>query len=201
MRIETSDEPSFERVIGAIEAAERAEGWLCACAQRGRYVVLNREFLGALGQTLRSLGGRCVVEVCAGDGELARALAKRRVMVIATDDAPRDHAVLRVNAGKAIRRYRPDIVVSSFAPCDAGVEASVLSSPSVQHYIMLGAEQAGPMAQPDIWEHPGWKPTRLRPVEQWMVCRHDVWLGPGRGIRRHGRAWLLSRAPAGVPVS
>ena len=94
-----------------------------------------------LSLTLRRLeGDGPVLEVCAGTGELARALISSGVRLLATDaEPPKNAEVLRMSAQTALRRFQPSVVLGSFVPFDGGVDKMILSYPSVRHYVVLNA--------------------------------------------------------------
>lgn len=129
--------PKFQ-FDAAVAKLRRGELWrLCEFDPDGPiYFIPTREFVRELAKTLR---GRRVLEVAAGDGFLSRELEKRGVDIVATDsgrwETPRarmnarerkryrDAAglklgpnVVRMDAEKAIRKYRPDVVLVSWAP-------------------------------------------------------------------------------------
>ncbi len=137
---------------------------------------------------------RPVLEVCAGNGKLAEALATENVKVIATDYEPSGGGVQRATAEQALRRYSPAVVIGSFVPVDSGVDEAVMAFPSVQHYMVLGARLGGEFGSRALRQACGWRTEPLENVTRWMITRHDVWLGLAeRPILRHGEAWLLSR--------
>ncbi len=186
--------PTYCERLAEMAAAEQADGWLVACEEAGRFLVPCRELVTALCDLMGSLP-QGLLEVCAGNGELADQLAAEGFSVIATDSAPpANSAVERIASGGALRRYRPQIVLGSFVPVDAGVDEAVLAFPSVKHYVVLGARLEGTFGSRALWRTPGWKTERLENVARWMLTRHDVWLGlPEQPLLRHGEAWLLSR--------
>jgi hypothetical protein len=192
--------PSHEQVLAELAETEMAEGWLARCEDAGQYVALNAPFVRTLAGVLQALGAAPVLEVCAGDGSLAAALRYSGVEVIATDVQPPTHALTSVepiSADEALRRYRPRVVLGSFVPVDADVDQRVLDSPEVWEYVVLNARLGGEFGAPCLWTHGGWTRTPLGKVKEWMVSRHDVWLGPGVPPLSHSEAWRFSRiAPA-----
>ncbi len=132
--------PDFESWLDQIAAAERGDGWLSTCDQSGRYLAPNRQLAASLACLLLELAGKGpVLEVCAGGGELAGALAAAGVPVVAVDaNPPPDGPVRRMTADEALRRYRPSVVLGAFVPFDAGVDERVLACPSLRHYVVLG---------------------------------------------------------------
>ena len=186
--------PSFDERLAEIAAAEQADGWLIACEARGQFLVPCREQVTALAQVLKRLVPGPVLEICAGDGELARALATENLRVVATDRDPREACVERATAEEALRRYRPRVVLGSFVPVDSRVDETVLSFPSVQHYVVLGARVGGIFGSQALWRSSGWQAEPLDEAAPWMLTRHDVWLGlPNKPVLRHGEAWHVKR--------
>ena len=188
--------PSFQSQLDRIAAAERGDGWLCACEDDGRFLLPSRQLVESLGELLRSLGAGPVLEVCAGRGELSEALTAA-VPVVATDAGPpAGSSVHSMSAEEALGRHRPTVVLGSFVPVDAGVDEAVLRFPSVDHYVVLGARIGGLLGSAALWRTADWTAARLPNVEQWVLTRHDVWLdGPQRPLIQHGEAWHFNKAP------
>lgn len=184
---------TYDEARGWVAAAEQGAGWLAACEEQDVYLLLTERMLDALASHLDDIREGSVLEICAGSGGLARALSARSVEVIPTDARTSHDSVEALCAADALSRYRPGTVLGSFVPCDSGVDERVLDCPAVNHYIILNARIGGRLGSPRIWSHPDWTAERLSAVEKWMICRHDVWLGPGQELRRHGEAWHLRR--------
>ncbi|MDX1673165.1 MAG: hypothetical protein R3314_00080 [Longimicrobiales bacterium] len=193
--VATPSLPVFRDVLAEVVIAERAEGWLARCAATGTYLVVTRELVHALVGVIERLGAPPVLEVCAGDGTLARALAELGVSVTATDAHPaRGSRVTACPAAASLRRYPHPMVLGSFVPFDAGIEERILAAGHVRHYLALGARigvHGGVTNR--LGAVPGWDAVPLPGVARWMVTRHDAWLGDGSSIRCRGEAWLLSR--------
>jgi hypothetical protein len=190
--------PTFESRLAGIAAAERGEGWLIACVEDDRFLVLTREVVAALAARLRSLGDGPALEVCAGRGELAEALCRLGVALLAADaDPPEGSPVRRASAEEALREHRPSIVLGSFVPIDAGVDEAVMTCSSVRHYLVLSARIGGLVGSPALWRNPAWKGEPIHQISRWMLTRHDVWLGtPERLVIQHGEAWHFERMRA-----
>jgi hypothetical protein len=194
--------PTFDLCLKEIAVAEQRAGWLSACEEAGRFLLPSHELIAALSELLRSLGNGPVVEVCAGRGELAEALASEGVSIVATDaDAPPDSPVLRASAEKALARYRPSVVLGCFVPFDAGADEVVMAFPSVRDYIVLGARIGGLFGSAALWRNPGWTAEPLNHISRWMLTRHDVWVGaPTQPILQHGEAWRFCRRGKREPI-
>ena len=188
--------PTFESQLQEIAAAEQTDGWLDACEHTGRFLLVNRDFVASLAEWLRRLDESPILEVCAGSGELAEALAATGVPLLATDaDPPADAAVERASAAESLERRRPAVVLGSFVPVDAAVDEAVLACPFVRHYVVLGARIGGLLGSAALWRAPGWTYQPLPHVARWMLTRHDVWTGlPEQPILQHAEAWCFSRS-------
>ena len=188
--------PTFESQLQEIAAAEHTDGWLDTCALADRFLLVNRDLVASLAQWLHRLNESPILEVCAGRGELAGALAATGVPLAATDaDPPADADVLRASAGEALEQYGPAVVLGSFVPVDAAVDEAVLACPSVRHYVVLGARVGGLLGSSALWRASGWTHQPLAQIARWMLTRHDVWIGlPARPILQHGEAWCFSRS-------
>jgi hypothetical protein len=187
--------PSYRARLGEIAAAEAGDGWLCACAEAGRFLLPSRELVASLAELLTGLGGDSILEVCAGRGELAGALKAAGVPLVAADaDPPPGSPVVRASAAAALQRYRPAVVMGCFVPVDAGVDEAVMACPSVRHYVVLGARVGGCLGSPALWQHPRWRAQPLPRITRWMLTRLDVWLGASeQAVLRHGEVWHFRR--------
>ena len=187
----------FRSWLDHVVACEQAEGWLLACEGAGRYLAITRELLDPLASLLRSLArGSPIVEVCAGNGELAGALKDVGLTVMATDANPSTLQVERLSAEEALDKYRPRVVLGSFVPYDAGVEGAILRCPSVRHYVVLGARLGGAFGSGALGQNPDWYGALCTGITRWMITRHDVWLGEGpMPLLQHGEAWHYRRLP------
>jgi hypothetical protein len=152
--------------------------------------------------------GRSTLEVAAGDGFLARALAKAApdLLVRATDSGawrspaarmtPAERKqwakiplagltpgsnVERLHAVSAIRRYRPDVVIAAWLP--PGPLLSRLIRSPCRFVIDIGA--AGGVTAQGSWD---WRFGHefLEPLERWTRCRLDE--RPAKHL--HGRVTL-----------
>jgi SAM-dependent methyltransferase len=146
-------------------ARQRAEDldWLCELSPLAPlYLLPTRRFVNALARQIRGLGVTRVLEVAAGDGFLARCLARAapELELNATDSgawsdpnarmtraerrALRDvpglalgENVQRLDAARAIRRYRPELVLCSWLP--PGDMLDTLVRARVRYVLELGA--------------------------------------------------------------
>ena len=194
-----------ERLI----ASEQGDGWIAECVDEGRFLAVNRELVDALSLTLRQLAGNGpVLEVCAGSGELARALTAAGLDLDATDVEPAARSeVLRLSAESALRNFRPSVVLGAFVPIDAGVDEAVLACPTVKHYVVLNARIGVALGSSTLWQASEWRAEPLEAVRPWMLTRHDVWMGsldrassPTGNLLQHGEAWLFSRTSLAPPT-
>lgn len=146
--------PSERALVAALSRC-RADDvwWVCETSSAGPvYLLPTREWVGALARFLARQRVRSVLEIGAGDGFLATCLAQAcpRVRVTATDtgawarpagrmtDADRVELagvplagiaagpqVLRMSAARAVERFRPDLVLVSWAPPGLLVERAI----------------------------------------------------------------------------
>ena len=200
---------SFAQWRRRLVASEQGDGWIAECVDGGRFLAVNQELVDALSMTLRQLAGNGpVLEVCAGSGELARALTAAGLDLEATDVEPAARSeVLRLSAESALRRFRPSVVLGAFVPVDAGVDEAVLACPTVKHYVVLNARIGATLGSSTLWQASGWRAEPLEAVQPWMLTRHDVWMGsldrascPTGNLLQHGEAWLFTRTSLAPPV-
>lgn len=159
--------PREAELVAALEGCDpRDVWWTCEMSSHGPvYLLPTREWIRALVRTIRRLGARRVLEVAAGDGFLARCLAEAApdLEVLAADDGswerPRGRMsaadrremrgqrvpglrlgpnVERLDALRAVRRHRPDLVIVAWAPPGDLVEKLIRSR--VSHVLEIGTD-------------------------------------------------------------
>lgn len=135
---------------------------------RGIYCFYSAQFVREIA---RMIGGRDCVEIAAGDGTLARFLNQAGTPVHPTDDhswsavafAPE---VENLDAGDAVKRYQPQVVLCSWPPADNTFEAAVFSAESVETYVVIGNRNAA-----------GWGNHRAYAKQTQFKQRTDLELG------------------------
>jgi len=139
--------------------------WICEFSPLAPlYFLPTRPFVNELAKTLRALGVRRVLEVAAGDGFLARALAQREpaLDVVASDSgawedprarmSPQERRALRsqavpglrlgqgvhrLSARAAIRKFQPDLVLCAWLPPGHLLDSLVRAD--VRYVLEIGA--------------------------------------------------------------
>jgi len=187
--------PRYHDVVDALRAAEQQNGWLLECEARRTYLSVNRELIRSLARLLRRIaGGGRILEVCAGNGELAIALHSQGLSILATDShPPEDACVARISAQEALRRHTPGVVLGSFVPFDVHVDEAILATASVKYYVVLNARLNGEFGSSGLWRSHGWAGRPVPEIARWMICRHDTCLFTKDAVIRHGEAWCFHR--------
>ena len=107
---------------------------------RGIYAFYSRELVSALAGII---GGRPALEIAAGDGCLSQFLLAGGTQIQATDDHSwgqnirYPESVEKLDAGAALARYRPRVVLCSFPPPKNTFEAKVFETASVHTYVVI----------------------------------------------------------------
>lgn len=149
--------PTFEEVkslynhLRAQPGNEFSSAWHCFCSQnRIENNIYTVEFVDALAKEIKKLKvsflSDCspVLEINAGDGKLSHHLGERGIWTQATaeiffGEVPNDSVEIML-AGKALEKYKPEIVVASPIPYGScGIE--VLSFPGVKYLIEIGVQE------------------------------------------------------------
>lgn len=191
--------PSRRALRTAITACDpRDVWWVCEMSDAGPvYFLPTREWVEALGEYVDGLGARSVLEVAAGDGFLARCLARARprLRVIATDSGAWDRAPARMSAAerrayrdvevqglrlgagverlealRAVREYRPDLVIVSWPPPGTLVER-LIRAPA-RYVLEIGADGDVCGAGPRTWRLAS--EILAGPLEDLGFCRLDA---------------------------
>lgn len=110
---------------------------------KGIYCFYSRPLVKALAALM---SGRPTLEIAAGDGTLSRFLSAAGVNITATDDHSWSHVlsfpeeVEPLDAGAALAKYQPKVVVCSWPPPDNRFEREVFRTPSVEQYIVITSQ-------------------------------------------------------------
>lgn len=133
---------------------------------------LTREFVSALAAFLAGITGP-ILEVGAGRRDLARALCRRGVAVIATDDGlsldGRLHwssgipvAVEALSYTAALARHKPVFVLCSWMPLGKDWTPAFRACPSVRSFLLIGEGPGGCTGTPASFDvPPGWRRSKL----------------------------------------
>jgi hypothetical protein len=188
--------PALDRALAALPPRELS--WLCELAPLGPlYLLPTRPFVRALAGAIAALGVRSVLEVAAGDGFLARSLARaapalkvrasdsgawteprarmseREVRSLARVEVPGlalGHDVERLSAARAIARHRPELVLCSWLPPGHRLLDSLIRS-DVRYVLEIGAG-SGVTASAWCWRFA--HEFMEGPLEQTARCRLDA---------------------------
>ena len=185
--------PAYEEALVSLAREERGEGWLAYCEARGIYQFPTREWTDALADAIREMGPELPLELGAGCGTLGRMLRTRGISLRMTDPKGGED-IEALGAAAALARYRPDFVLSSWLPFDAGAEEEVLRAPGVGAYLAIVQTGEGFTGGAALRGAPGWEITPLPAVDRWSISRMDFLSEVDRGEHiRRGRAYLLQR--------
>ena len=185
---------ALDRALSALPRGDLF--WLCELTPRGPlYLFPTRPFLRALARTIRARGARRVLEVAAGDGHLGRSLAlvapdlqismtdrgswerpsarmsakeKQELRGVPVAGLRPGPGVERLDAGEAIAKQRPDLVLASWLP-PGPLLAELIRSP-VRHVLEIGAG-SGITGDIRCWRFP--HDFLEGPVETLARCRLD----------------------------
>lgn len=190
--------PGNNQLENAINACKRGDVWeVCELNPFAPiYLLPTREWIRALAEYVDTLGVKTVLEVAAGDGFLSRCLAAQRpkLRVIATDDAswvkPQARMsdadrvefaghdirglalgdnVEKLSAQRSVEKYKPDLVLVSWAPPGRLVQRALLGP--CKYVLDFGTDGDVCGSGPTLWR----KALELvdGPVEQLAWCRLD----------------------------
>lgn len=143
----------------------------------------TKEYVDGLAEYIKkTFPNAKVVEVGAGSGELTKCLVERGINCIATDDftwkLTKYHEVNKGSYKQAIRKYKPDVVLSSWMPYTEDWTWYFRKSPSVKGYIVIGEGSGGCCGDDGTHQDwPGWEHTERLPFDLYNLCRSDYWFG------------------------
>lgn len=167
--------PSEARLRALLDACGRGTARLTPLIWARQHFVhqfLTGEFVDGLAARLAGHAGP-LLEVGAGRGELARALGRRGVAVIATDDGswldgrlrwpsrtPDGVEALAYTAALAL--YQPAFVLCAWMPLGADWTPAFRACPTVRGYLPIGEGPGGCTGTAATFDAPyGWRRTKL----------------------------------------
>lgn len=180
----------------------------------------TKEYIDGLAEHIKKTYGKDakVLEVGAGDGWLSRLLRERNIDIVATDDYSWDYEpdsptpkgsarkfhlkVKRVfpvqNAPyhKAIKEYKPDVVIVSWMPYCADWTKAFRRYKSTKGYIIIGESAGGCCGSDECFKkYEGYKITDGFAFDKYNLCRTDsFWnFGGKNAIHRHSYTFEARR--------
>lgn len=189
----------FAEASGLVREIPGRAPWPEYCRARGIYHFPTREFVAALARFLRSRAAGPVLEIGAGNGLLADALAAEGIEVTATDprvfpDIPYGPRVLTLNAQEALRRFPWPTVILCWPPIDCRLDEWVLAQPRVERLVLIDQMNLGVVGSPQLWERPDLRATRLEEADRYSLCRLDYLADFDHGpLVRHSFAVCFER--------
>ena len=167
--------------------------WIDYCRTREVFFLPTTEFACEVVRLVRALGAQRVVEICAGAGRLARALAQAGLSLTATDPQGGE-GVETLDVAAALRKHRPDLVIAAWVPSDIRADRMVLEDDCVRWYLWINAEINGLLFSPDFQEIPGVRVRQLPELARWTVSRLDYLSDFTCGhLVQHARVVLFER--------
>lgn len=135
----------------------------------------NKQYLDLLALQLQELKPKLILDICAGDGMLAKALSDRGLPIKATDDyswtfGQRFFDVEKLDYKEAIRKYRPDVIIGCWMPLGTDWTPFFRRFKSTKHYLIIGEVNACCGGNWD--QRKGWKIERLE-CSRYGLCRTD----------------------------
>jgi hypothetical protein len=179
--------PDEAQVRTVLAACGRGAAWLLP-QEWGRlafvHQFLTREFVDALADHLHSLNAAPVLEVGAGQGDLARHLRSRGVPIVATDDGswldgrygwpqglPAD--VVRLAYTDALRQYQPATVLCCWMPFGEDWTPAFRACPSVRAYVLVGEALGGSTGTRQAYSAPEpWRRESLDAIAALGITRN-----------------------------
>lgn len=150
------------------------------------FQFFNKQFDDDLEKLIRKLNPKLILDVCAGDGMLAKILSGRGFNIKATDDyswpfEKRFFDVVDLDYKEAIEHYQPDMIIGCWMPLSSDWTPDFRKAKSVKHYLMIGEGDGG--CTGGNWdEHKSWKKNDL--YSAWGLARTDWIAGKGKNISK-----------------
>lgn len=123
--------------------------------KKGIYCFYSKAFLKELSHLT---GDSKCLEIGAGDGTLTRFLRGYGVSCNATDDYSWESYIQypdfveKLDAKEALKKYKPDTVICSWAPPGNTFEKSVFMTESVKLYIVIGTKNPALTGNHDVYQ-------------------------------------------------
>ena len=156
----------------------------------------NKQLLDSIADEIRQLKPKTVLDVCAGDGMLAKALHNRGLPIIASDNyswpfEKRHFKIHKLDHKKALEKFQPDIVIGCWMPLHTDWTPDFRKTKSVKHYIQIGEVEACCGGNWD--DRKKWPIYRLD-ASEYALCRTDsIWNYRDEYGMHHSSVYLTSR--------
>ena len=155
------------------------------CNERGMWAIVSRDLARAMAEYI---SGRQVLEIMAGAGWLARALADEGVSIIATDNGEWDsrHEKMRrlfpieqLEASGAVRQHpETELLLVSWPPYAESAIVPACESWGTERPIIYIGETAGGCNAPDEWWDHFWEDRETQiPLASWPGLHDHVFVG------------------------
>ncbi len=196
--IEKGQEILFSHGLRRVPSQREVEDFLqdggvfteVALAERKQlYFLPTAEFLRTLVRLFRHLGVKRVLEVGAGEGFMAGALAARGFPVVATDleatpATPYGVPVYRASHLEAVAAWQPEMAYWCWPPLGSRAPQELLQAPGLKYYLDVG-DGGGAAGVPNLV--PQFRGRYLHTLSRLGYTRLD-W-----GPFRHNRCFLFRR--------
>lgn len=170
--------------------------------QQQQFQFWNKQFNDELEKILLKLKPKLILEVGAGDGTLSKILKDRGFNIIATDNyswsfRKRYFKVEKIDYKKALEKYKPDIIISSWMPLGTDWTKDFRKTKSVKHYITIGEVDA--CCGGDWTDRKTWPMTYQEKASKYALCRtDDLWWQNNNQLNdyfmmHHSAVYLFSR--------
>ncbi len=143
-----------------------------------KFQFWNKQFNDALERLLIQEGKRpkLILDVGAGDGYLSKILHDRGFNVVAIDNMrwpflQRYFPVEEMSYGLAIKKYQPEVIISSWMPLNTDWTPGFRRTKSVKKYILIGEVEAA--CGGDWSEKKGWEMYTDEEATKYALCRTD----------------------------
>jgi len=136
----------------------------------------NKQYNDAIAQVLHKMSPRLILDVGAGDGLMTKLMKARGFNIIAVDNyswefRERYADVIRMDYKKALAKYNPDVVISSWMPLGTDWTPDFRKTKSVKHYIQIGEVN---MCCGGDWEdRKTWPIQTATEATKYALCRTD----------------------------
>jgi hypothetical protein len=165
------------------------------------FQLWNKQCNDELAEILKELNPKLILDVCAGDGTLAKILSDRGLNIVAVDNyswpfEKRFFDVQKMSYNEGLEKFQPDVVIGCWMPLNSNWTPSFRKTKSVKHYIQIG-EGDGGCTGGDTKDRKKWPIVLDENIEKYLLCRTD-WLMYNYGkfgdsMAHHSGAYIASR--------
>ncbi len=200
------DIPCYKKVVKIIEANDLENPFISFFSivhKYGIFEIFTREFVDNLSSFIEKKFGKNVkiVEVCAGDGRLSKALKEKGFNIIAVDNRSRQNPdetsdieypdfVINDSALNYIKNNKPELILASWIEFQDNLDIKLVETGIP--LIIIGEASGGCTGTSKFWERKDFRYKKLEDASEYNISRTD-----SKFMMHHTSTYLVRKKAGG----